>query len=420
MSYFIPSPLSNRTSVPSLQTSQFTFKTSLNSNNYAVSNTRSSKKSKVSIQKEINITNLKENNTEKFEEDNYPKVNVTRYKEKRAYYYQYNILDLGSYPTNVRRTQRSRYRIPNGYWVQVYIYERDVKITNTKGSTLSDIILFGLDLTCLELRRENKENLVSEINSRKKPFSNLKSNSQKNKRLKNLASDIYSNSKSLFNSHNFSNISLDSLRFNIQDQFIKINFSNFNNELKSDIYLDSILCACDESLISRDGYRQLAAVQLSLEREYQNNLNTFLDENEEVFINSDQIGNGSVRSLIGLLITLISDLTEGNNPILQNNDIIKIKLSGDGRQIGRICLYPGTENHELLTIAHKQIIEELTILYNNGFKDNNNIHWKVEFWFTADWKYMALILEINGPTLNYFCLWCECHKNERWDINKNC
>ncbi|RHZ86777.1 hypothetical protein Glove_46g51 [Diversispora epigaea] len=276
------------------------------------------------------------------------------------------------------------------------------KITNTKGSTLSGIILFGLDLTCLELRRENKENLVSEINSRKKPFSNLKSNSQKNKQLKNLASDIYSNSKDLFNSHNFSNISLDSLRFNIQDQFIKINFSNFNNELKSDIYLDSILCACDESLISRNGYRQLAAVQPSLEREYhsilcacdeslisrdgyrqlaavqpslereyriaaqkkkmnkimenkipiknfhinstnstnefstilkENNLNTFLDENEEVFINSDQIGNGSVRSLIGLLITLIPDLTEGDNPILQNNDIIKIKLGGDGRQI---------------------------------------------------------------------------------------
>ncbi|RHZ81840.1 hypothetical protein Glove_117g379 [Diversispora epigaea] len=151
----------------------------------------------------------------------------------------------------------------------------------------------------------------------------------------------------------------------------------------------------------------------------ENNLNTFLDENEEVFINSDQIGNGSVRSLIGLLITLIPDLTEGDNPILQNNDIIKIKLGGDGRQVGRICLYPGTENHESLTIAHKQIIEELTILHNNGFKDNNNIHWKVEFWFTADWKYMALILGINGPTSNYFCLWCECHKNERWDMNEN-
>jgi hypothetical protein len=61
----------------------------------------------------------------------------------------------------------------------------------------------------------------------------------------------------------------------------------------------------------------------------------------------------------------------------------------------------------------------LTILHNNGFIDENDIHWKVEFWFTGDWKYMALVLGINGPTSNYFCLWCGCHKNERWDMNKS-
>ncbi|CAG8655459.1 4812_t:CDS:1, partial [Diversispora eburnea] len=122
------SPLSNRTSVPFLPTSKITFKTPLISNNYEVSNThlfKKFKKSKVSIQKEINITDFEKNNPEKFE-DNYPKVNITRYKGKRAYYYQYNILNLGSYPTNVQRTQRSRYRIPNGYCVQAYLYERDV------------------------------------------------------------------------------------------------------------------------------------------------------------------------------------------------------------------------------------------------------------------------------------------------------
>jgi hypothetical protein len=31
---------------------------------------------------------------------------------------------------------------------------------------------------------------------------------------------------------------------------------------------------------------------------------------------------------------------------------------------------------------------------------------------------MALVLGINGPTSNYFCLWCDCHKNERWDTDK--
>ncbi|RHZ44882.1 hypothetical protein Glove_707g110 [Diversispora epigaea] len=42
--------------------------------------------------------------------------------------------------------------------------------------------------------------------------------------------------------------------------------------------------------------------------------------------------NSLIRSLIELLITLIPDLTEGNNPVLYNNNIIKIKLGGDRRQ----------------------------------------------------------------------------------------
>ncbi|RHZ77856.1 hypothetical protein Glove_170g30 [Diversispora epigaea] len=84
-----------------------------------------------------------------------------------------------------------------------------------------------------------------------------------------------------------------------------------------------------------------------------------------------------------------------------------------------ICLYPETEKYESLTIAHNQIIEELITLYNNSFTDENNNHWKIEFWFTEDWKYMTLVLGINEPTLNYFCLWCDCYKNERWNTSKS-
>ncbi|RHZ77630.1 hypothetical protein Glove_174g4 [Diversispora epigaea] len=223
------------------------------------------------------------------------KINVIRHQGKHTYYYQYNILNLRNYPTNVRYTQRSRHRIPNGYRIQVLIYEREIicqtnyefngkvmykvtwkekdrkkcyvnslrsasdaakqfKITNAKGSTLSGVILFGLDLECIELRRENKENILPINLKKKKPFSNLKSRSQKNKRLKKLALDINSNTKDLFDSHRFSNINLDSLKLNIQGQFIRIKFSNFNNELESQIQLDSIIHVCDNNLISREEY----------------------------------------------------------------------------------------------------------------------------------------------------------------------
>ncbi|CAG8611536.1 11568_t:CDS:2, partial [Diversispora eburnea] len=135
-----------------------------------------------------NITSFGENNTKKFE-DCYSKVNVIRYQGKHTYYYQYNILDLENYPTIVR----SKFRIPNGYLVQVLIYERDVicqtnyefngkvayQVSREEGgkrynvnslksasSTLSGVILFGLDLICLESLRENKENILP-INSKK-------------------------------------------------------------------------------------------------------------------------------------------------------------------------------------------------------------------------------------------------------------
>ncbi|RHZ68915.1 hypothetical protein Glove_292g103 [Diversispora epigaea] len=443
MSHFITSPFSNRISnFSTLTNSQIIFALPLTPIDFT-SNSPLSKKSRTIENNNNNITSFKKNNDKKFEEDCYPKINVIRYQGKHTYYYQYNILDLGNYPTNARYTQRSRHRIPNGYRIQVLIYEREIicqtnyefnrkviykvtweekdgkkccvnslrsasdaakqfvqKITNAKGSTLSGVILFDLDL------------------------------------------------EYLFDSHRFSNINLDSLKLNIQGQFIRIKFSNSNNKLESQIQLDSIIHVCDNNLISREKYRQLSAVQPSLEREWhlavrkkkinlimenkipiknfninpinkfsiiqennENNSTIYLNENiEKIIINKDQMGNGLIRSLIGLLITLIPDLTEGNNPVLYNNNIIKIKLGGDGRQVGRynyhvmltacilnekdkvlspkyqycICLYPETEKYESLTIAHNQIIEELTTLYNNSFTDENNNHWKIEFWFTGD------------------------------------
>ncbi|RHZ77853.1 hypothetical protein Glove_170g34 [Diversispora epigaea] len=369
MSHFITSPFSNRISnFSTLTNSQITFALPLTPIDFT-SNSPLSKKSRTIENNNNNITSFKENNDKKFEEDCYPKINVIRYQGKHTYYYQYNILDLGNYPTNVMYKVTWEEKDGKKCCVNSLRSASDAakqfvqKITNAKGSTLSGVILFGLDLECIELRRENKENILPINLKKKKPFSNLKSRSQKNKRLKKLALDINSNTKDLFDSHRFSNINLDK------------------------------------------GYRQLSTVQPSLEREWhlavrkkeinlimenkipiknfninpinefsiiqennENNSTIYLNENiEKIIINKDQIENGSIKSLIGLLITLIPDLTE----------------------------------------AHNQIIEELTTLYNNGFTDENNNHWKIEFWFTGDWKYMALVLEINGPTSNYFCLWCK-------------
>ncbi|CAG8526640.1 472_t:CDS:1 [Diversispora eburnea] len=126
MSHFVTSPLSNLNSnVSTLINTQITLDLPLTPNSF-ISKSPTLKKSRVIENNNDNITSFGENNAKKFEEDCYPKVNAIHYQGKHTYYYQYNILDLGNYLTNVRRTQRSKFRIPNGYRVQVLIYELDV------------------------------------------------------------------------------------------------------------------------------------------------------------------------------------------------------------------------------------------------------------------------------------------------------
>ncbi|CAG8562088.1 24292_t:CDS:2, partial [Racocetra persica] len=140
-------------------------------------------------------------------------------------------------------------------------------------------------------------------------------------------------------------------------QFVQ--FIESKDRSASSIIIDFSIYACDKELIFRDSYRHLVAVQLLLKREhiiaaYYKEINKIMEkniliksfdsnltvelppicptaeENNEIFINKEQIGISTIKSLTKLLITLIPDLTTGDNPVLYQNDIIKIKLSGDG------------------------------------------------------------------------------------------
>lgn len=58
--------------------------------------------------------------------DNYPLIDTTRRIGNRNFNYQYNILKLGYYPKDARRTKRSGHRIPNNYQVKVLIYKQNI------------------------------------------------------------------------------------------------------------------------------------------------------------------------------------------------------------------------------------------------------------------------------------------------------
>ncbi|CAG8835815.1 4016_t:CDS:2, partial [Cetraspora pellucida] len=80
--------------------------------------------------------------------------------------------------------------------------------------------------------------------------------------------------------------------------------------------LDAYVCACDEALLSCDGYRKLAAVEPRLIREYQiaqrrieitKLINNQIYNLDEIVVDEEEIGNGvyrSVRSLLQILVPI--------------------------------------------------------------------------------------------------------------------
>ncbi|CAG8609012.1 3354_t:CDS:1, partial [Dentiscutata erythropus] len=106
-----------------------------------------------------------------------------------------------------------------------------------------------------------------------------------------------------------------------------------------------------------------------------------------VQINST-IPNGTYWSLKNILFILISKLAYGNLSVLQIGDVIHIKLSGDGHQVGKhhnhlifiacmlnkhdavlsssnqycIFLYNGVKQYEVLQKALSFLIDELIVL----------------------------------------------------------
>ncbi|CAG8618201.1 28395_t:CDS:2 [Dentiscutata erythropus] len=82
-----------------------------------------------------------------------------------------------------------------------------------------------------------------------------------NYQVQQLALDIHSCSKKMLEEHGFSDTNLDYIGLSILDEQVKIDFT----ESTLAMHVDSIIYACDTSLISRNSYRNLAAIMPFLE-----------------------------------------------------------------------------------------------------------------------------------------------------------
>lgn len=172
---------------------------------------------------------------------------------------------------------------------------------------------------------------------------------------------------------------------NFDHEIINLNYQPFNKKIELS-KLDAIVRACDESLLSRDGYRRLAAVEPQLIREHHvaarrieitdliNKAVNIITFNVGSNINSQpriqgegavfdqcEIENGVYRSIRSILTILLPIWKQSSPPILIPGDTIKLKLGGDGRNVGQ------KQNHIMMTVC----------LLNEGRKvlEPNNQYW---------------------------------------------
>ena len=219
-------------------------------------------------------------------------------------------------------------------------------------------------------------------------------------------------------------IVLKQLSYTVNDIDFQIDYGLENKEKKIEKFT-SIIRAIDENYIPRNGYRALAAVEPHLEREWavsNRRLQLTRDMNQKVPITiidipiegeldpvesadiSDlaiiqevikNIGKGAYRSVKAILayivpVLVIDGILDNNNPT------VHLRISGDGRNVGRkvkhvmvtiailddqqnihipdrhytVVLFAGVENYKLLENTMSLFIQELTDLENDGLRIN--------------------------------------------------
>ena len=82
-----------------------------------------------------------------------------------------------------------------------------------------------------------------------------------------------------------------------------------------------------------------------------------------------------------------------------------------------ICLYIGKEKYETLDKVGKIFALQLANLKENGIINNDSIYWLIELYFSSNWKFTYIIMELNMSNSTYFCLFCKCDAKSRHNID---
>uniref|UniRef100_U9TJU4 Uncharacterized protein n=1 Tax=Rhizophagus irregularis (strain DAOM 181602 / DAOM 197198 / MUCL 43194) TaxID=747089 RepID=U9TJU4_RHIID len=361
----------------------------------------------------------------------YPVSNVITLNQNNTRY-TYTIIKEGYYPQNgilqyisARSCNNTQFKIPDNYLIRTswgrgaskhviqceinYIEEVSVfkilfgenfqlcvKSTQLATSAANAYLqlVFGIHVFFLnsqELERERERKHRSYL---LKPFNKL-SNSMKTKRVymfnKHLAVNFTNTATKYF--HSDDHLTLQEICFAVQNKNFQANFGVQNKE-KENQRNEAFIKVIDQGPIARDSYRNLAALEPELLHQPSF---TPIDENPD--INDPEvveevlkyIGKAGYCKITDILLFVHPDLIE-RYVINQDNPVINLRISGDGN-----------ENYILLQKMITPIAHELNDLVLNGLKDLNGTVWKINPYFSSDWKFMAIVLGFNAPNSKYFC-----------------
>ena len=129
------------------------------------------------------------------------------------------------------------------------------------------------------------------------------------------------------------------------------------------------------------------------------------------------------------------------NGVLDKDTTIKVKISGDGTNIGKrlklenvtytilnekdaamnekgnyvLAIIKTTENYDNLKESLADLNDEMSNLKDITV---NNHKYSIEYFLGGDWKFLACVCGLGAANQNFACIWCKCPRHERFDISK--
>lgn len=127
------------------------------------------------------------------------------------------------------------------------------------------------------------------------------------------------------------------------------------------------------------------------------------------------------------------------NAKVKKGETLHLRLSGDGREVGRgrhnlmvtvavlnvgadllmkpdhhhtVLLTSGYESYEEMSVVLQHLVGELRELMENGLTTGDGTH-PVIAYLSGDWKFLNTVLGLSSATAAQFCPWCLCDKDDR-------